>query len=130
MPARFDRTVERLGYRVRHDEDDGTFAVLLPLWCSVRVWTDERGLHVDPRFGALRRATATWLPIISLLLAAPGLLRLSDRTLVSLGMLWCVAFIWDVYRYVLTEAAATTIRTAYLQRKAEIEVTRAVRAAG
>ncbi len=115
--------LEQLGYSV--SEDKSWIVVRLPLFCSVRISHNSQTFLFDPRFGIAGRSTATWmlfilafLMLLSFLLIPDLLVLLTEKrsalpflTLPGLRIFivcgFILAFIWDIYRYILTEQFIT-----------------------
>lgn len=115
--------LEQLGYNVK--EDKSWIVIRLPLFCSVRMSHDRHSFIFDLRFGIASRSTATWmlfilafLMLLSFLIIPELVVLLTEKraalpffTLPGLrlfiGCGFILAFIWDVYRYILTEQSIT-----------------------
>ena len=111
--------LSRLGYSV-HEVGSG-FAVRLPLICSVRIFPRGDALVFEPRFGRVRRSTATWwMFFLTMLLwtvtlaylfvtSRLGIPIVEHRVLLLIFGLVAAMFsyVWDVYRYLLTESFVT-----------------------
>lgn len=108
-------TLREMGYRL--EESSEGFEVRLPLFCSVRVRSEEGRISLDPRFGLVSRSAATWgmwsIALIVLLFWFAFERDSADQFYVVVLMMF-LAVIWDVYRYILTEHAMYSVRQVYL----------------
>jgi hypothetical protein len=108
------QSIQQLGYKVS-GPDEGPLTVKLPLFCSLRVSRVRDGEYtITPFFGLGTRKSATRLLVGFLVLWFLLLLwgrEIDQRRGLAILVMLVAAMVYDVYRYVLTEAAITRVWT-------------------
>jgi len=113
--------LKRRGYRIAEAKED-SLLVHLPLLARVSIRHNDKNFQFEPRFGRIKRSTATWtmfgvtLATMVAILIVPAFLKLSptEKHIFPGVQLFVVAslicgHIWDLMRYVVTEHFITRV---------------------
>jgi hypothetical protein len=101
-----------LGYDVA--VDDRGLQIRLSFFCSVWVHVHDGGVKLRPMFGLVSRTSGNWMTIVGALLTLLFMFSYpTDSHLLQWGCVFLAmvaALVFNVYRFVLTESAASCVR--------------------